>query len=81
MTTKVNNDELNVISKQLFHRIVLAQKHMDSLINYHEENRDYNIDHKPSKNSFIDPITVNYIHFFTNYIKIIHFSTKTSCSM
>ena len=76
MTSKENNDGLNLISKQLFHRIVLAQKHMDALINCYEENKDYNIDHKPSKKSFIDPITVNHIHFFTNYIKTIHFDYK-----
>lgn len=76
MTSKVNTDELNLVSKQLFNRIVLAQKHTDALINYHEEEKDYNIDHKPRRNSFIDPITVNYIDFCSNYIKIVHFEYK-----
>ena len=74
--TNVSNNELNVISEQIFNRIALVEKSNNLLLNYYEEDKDYNINHKPRNNSLIDPITVNYIHFITNYIKILHFEYK-----
>ena len=74
--SNVSNNELNVMSEQIFNRIALAEKSINLLLNYYEEDKDYNINHKPRNNSLIDPITVNYIHFITNYIKILHFEYK-----
>tara|TARA_A100001011_G_scaffold117293_2_gene123837 strand:- start:1417 stop:2523 length:1107 start_codon:yes stop_codon:yes gene_type:complete len=71
-----STDQFNLIAHQLFNRISFAQKNIDTLLNYYENDKDYNIENKPSKNSFIDPVTVNYIHQYTNYIKIIKFKYK-----
>uniref|UniRef100_A0A6C0KZ56 Uncharacterized protein n=1 Tax=viral metagenome TaxID=1070528 RepID=A0A6C0KZ56_9ZZZZ len=71
-----SSDEINLIAHQLFHRISLAKQNINALLNYYEDDKDYNIENKPNKNSFIDPNTVNYIHHYTNYIKMIKFEYK-----
>lgn len=76
MTSKMKHDELNLLAQQIFDRIVISQKQLTMLENYYEEEKDYNIDYKPRKNSFIDPVTVGYIDHYTNYIKIIRFEYK-----
>lgn len=76
MESKSNNKDLNVIAEQIFTRIVDSGKNIDALTNYLEEDKDYNIGDKPQKNKFIDPITVNYINYYTNYIKRICFEYK-----
>lgn len=76
MASKVKRDELNLLAEQIFDRIVISQKQIALLENYYEEDKDYNIEYKPHKNSFIDPATVSYIDHFTNYIKIIRFEYK-----
>lgn len=76
MASKVKRDELNLLAEQIFDRIVISQKQIASLENYYEEDKDYNIEYKSHKNSFIDPATVSYIDHFTNYIKIIRFEYK-----
>jgi len=76
MANKSNNDIITLISEQLFNQIVLSHNHINTIINYREEDKDYNIHNKPGKNSFIDANTINYIHRFINYIRIISFEYK-----
>ena len=76
MSEKIDNDESIVAAEQIFARIVTAEKNMDAIANYFEEDKDYNIEHKPQKNQFIDPIIVNYINHCTNYVKCICFEYK-----
>lgn len=76
MTNNSNNDITNLISEQIFNRIVLSQNHIHTIINYREEGKDYNIYNKPGKKSFIDTNTISHIHKFINYIRIISFEYK-----
>ena len=73
MANKSDNDQINLISEQLFNRIILSHNHIDTIINYREEDKDYNIHNKSGKKSFIDTTTLNYIHNYINYIKKIYF--------
>lgn len=76
MVSKSNKSKLNIIAQQIFDRISISEKNIHLLTNYCEEDKDYNINHKPQKNQFIDPITVNYINYYTNYIKQLCFEYK-----
>lgn len=76
MASKVKYDELNLLAEQLFNNICDSNKNINPFENYYEEDKDYNIEYKPRKNSFIDTATVNHIHYFTNYIKLIFFEYK-----
>ena len=76
MTSKINDNGLDLVTQQIFEKIVIAQKNINSFVNYSQEDKDYNIEHNHFKNSLIDPTTVNYIHYITNYIKIIQFQYK-----
>ena len=67
---------LNVIAEQTFENIKYSKKNIDLLENYFEEDKDYNTNNAPSKNPLIDTITVNYIHYKTNYIKVVNFEYK-----
>ena len=69
-------NSLNTIAEQTFKNIEYSKQNINIFSNYFEEDKDYNIENKPNKNSYIDPITVNYIHYHTNYIKIINFEYK-----
>ena len=74
--SKGKYDELNLIAQQIFNKICVSQKNINLLENYYEEDKDYNVEYKPRKNSFIDVTTVHHIDFFTNYIKLIFFEYK-----
>lgn len=76
MTRRTDNDQIIVMVEQIFNRIVSAEKNMDAFANYCEEDKDYNAEYKPQKNNFIDPITVNYIDYYTNYVKCVCFEYK-----
>ena len=76
MSRNSSTDELSIVSEQIFNKIVFAEKNIGTLKNYCEEDKDYNIEHKTKKNQLIDPITVNYINYFSNYIKCINFEYK-----
>lgn len=76
MVSKSNNKDLNIIAEQIFTKIATAEKNIDVLTDYFEEDKDYNVEDKPQKNKLIDPITVNYINYYTNYIKRIWFEYK-----
>ena len=76
MTGKKENDETIVMVEQIFNRIVNAEKNMEAFHNHCEEDKDYNVEYKPRKGKFIDPITVNYIDYYTNYVKCVYFEYK-----
>jgi len=70
------NKSIETIAEQIFKNILKSEKNVVSIVNFHEEDKDYNSQNKPMKNSFIDPITVNYIHYHTSYMKVICFEYK-----
>tara|TARA_Y100000389_G_scaffold201302_1_gene243682 strand:- start:981 stop:2081 length:1101 start_codon:yes stop_codon:yes gene_type:complete len=78
MATKSSKDKniLNVIAEQTFESIIYSKKNIDLIENYFEEDKDYNTNNAPCKNPLIDPITVNYIHYKTNYMKVVNFEYK-----